>query len=191
MGHPTGVHCNAAFNMFAGQAWPGLSNNNVICQVHTFFGTITHKQPHWSNQPSPYIFNLPIRFSSFLTSMLWLHSVSGPHKSHHSSPLSHRDQSHPYSELLVFDSSVLLMCGQFQVQLLDPEEVVNVVVEEGKPISAPSVTEFRSMGFLVISEILRKHWGSGKIFLYRHHEYCLTNPPLWGGHIDFSTLYLF
>lgn len=59
------------------------------------------------------------------------------------------------------------MCGQFQVQLLvaslmpevdemDPEEVVNVAVEEGKPIRAPSVTELRSMGFLVKSENLRR-----------------------------------
>lgn len=73
------------------------------------------------------------------------------------------------------------MCGQFQVQLLvvslmpeveemDPEVVVNVAVEEGKPISAPSVTELRSMGFLVKSENLRRPWRSAKIFLYKHCE---------------------
>lgn len=39
-----------------------------------------------------------------------------------------------------------------EVEEMDPEEVVNVAVEEGKPIIAPSVTELRSMGFLVKSE---------------------------------------
>lgn len=55
-----------------------------------------------------------------------------------------------------------------EVEEMDPEDVVNVAVEEGKPISAPSVTELRSMGFLVKSENKKILGIKTKIFFYTH-----------------------